>query len=178
MPRRAHGLKPILIAFALFFKLEAWLWDKAQPAIAALTDFVPWARVKKDLAAEIGKRPAWFGLALLALPTVVLLPVKFLVVALIAKRKFVVAGGMFAAAKALDMGVTAFVFDASKPKLLQIAWFRAFYNTMLRIREWADEKVAGLRVRADFWFAVIGDPVKIDRFLRLLAAMRRRAKPA
>ena len=53
------------------------------------------------------------------------------------------------------MGVTAFIFDVTRPKLLQLAWFRWFYEHML------------------VWLAkahALIDPIK----LRMRAAMRAR----
>ena len=38
---------------------------------------------------------------------------------------------VLALAKVVSMGVTAFIFDLTRPKLLQLPWFRWFYEHML-----------------------------------------------
>ena len=38
---------------------------------------------------------------------------------------------VLALAKVVSMGVTAFIFDVTRPKLLQLAWFRWLYEHML-----------------------------------------------
>ena len=44
-------------------------------------------------------------------------------------------------AKLVGLGVTAFIFEVTKDKLLQMAWFRRVYAFFLWARDWAHEKV-------------------------------------
>ena len=48
---------------------------------------------------------------------------------------------MLVAAKLLGLGVTAFIFEVTKDKLLQLAWFRRLYAFFIWLRGWAHEKV-------------------------------------
>src|SRR6266705_1534758 len=80
----------------------------------------------------------------------------------------------------------AWVVDVTKPKLLQIAWFRWLYELMLvwlakahaitdpirrRIKEW----LAALRHRARRWLWLL-KPGRPSRFMRRLARIRRRVQ--
>ena len=73
---------------------------------------------------------------------------------------------VLALAKVVSMGVTAFIFEVTRPKLLQLPWFRWFYEHML---VWLDKAHALI------------DPIKarIKRAVRryVLAAQARPAGP-
>jgi hypothetical protein len=45
-------------------------------------------------------------------------------------------------AKLLGVGVAAFIFDVTRPKLLQMAWFKKLYEFVLALRAKANELVA------------------------------------
>src|SRR5690606_16637737 len=45
-------------------------------------------------------------------------------------------------AKLVGVGSAAFIFDATRPKLLQIDWFRRLYVLVQRVRDWAHELVS------------------------------------
>ena len=91
---------------------------------------------------------------------------------------------VLALAKVVSMGVTAFIFDLTRPKLLQLPWFRWLYEHMLVWLAKAHALIDPIKARikrahcaAGFWLMKPGRP---GRFFRRLARIRRRvqAQPA
>ena len=178
-------LKPFLIVLAVAFLIEAWLWEHLRPLVAAVVNVIAWDKLKARLAALVEKLPAWAVLIVFVVPFIVLLPLKFLEVYFIVHRQWVAAIFILVLAKLLGLGVTAFIFDVTRPKLLQMAWFRWLYDLMLvwlakahaitdpikhRIKEW----LADLRHRARRWLWLM-KPGRPGRFFRRIARIRRRA---
>ncbi|HET7851005.1 MAG TPA: hypothetical protein VFL51_18310 [Pseudolabrys sp.] len=161
------------VTLALLFLLETWLWDHLKPLVAAVVDVVPWGKVKELLKRGIEALPPWAALVVFVIPLIVLLPLKFLEVYFLATRNWLGAMLVLVLAKLLGLGVTAFVFDATRDKLLQMAWFRRLYEWVMWAREWAHEKVEPVRerVRQFIWLL---RPQRAGKFLRRLMRLRRR----
>ena len=107
-------LRPFWVLVALLFLLEAWLWDHLEPLVARAVNFIPWGRFKDWLKNAIADLPPWAALGVFIIPFIVLLPLKFLEVFFIAKRQWLAAAAVLIFAKLLGLGVTAFVFDATR----------------------------------------------------------------
>src|SRR5256885_16658967 len=84
-------LKPLWILLALFFLVEAWLWDHLRPLVAAVVNLIAWDRLKARLATLIEWLPPWAVLIVFVIPFVVLLPLKFLEVYLLVHRQWAAA---------------------------------------------------------------------------------------
>ena len=87
----------------------------------------------------------------------------------------------------VSLGVTAFIFDVTRPKLLQLPWFRWFYEHMLvwlakahalidpiKLRMRAAVARAFSRAARTRWFWLM-KPGRPGRFFRRIARLRRRA---
>jgi hypothetical protein len=179
-------LKPLWFLLAVVFLVEAWLWDHLRAVIAWVVNLVPLDKLKTGLATLVEKLPPWAVLIVFVVPFIVLLPLKFLEVYFIVRHEWAAAIFILVLAKLLGLGVTAFIFDVTKPKLLQMAWFRWLYELMLvwlakahaitdpikhRIKEW----LATLRQRARRWLWLM-KPGRPSRFMRRLARIRRRVQ--
>ena len=77
-------------------------------------------------------------------------------------------------AKLVGVGVTAFVFDVTRDKLLQMAWFRWLYDRVLELLRWAHGITEPIRerVRQLIWLL---KPQRAARFLRHFLRLRRNA---
>ena len=82
-------------------------------------------------------------------------------------------------AKLLGLGVTAFVFDATRHKLLQIAWFRRMYDWVMWARDWAHAQTEPIRARIRKIVWMLG-PERARRTFGRLMRLRRsyRNRPA
>jgi hypothetical protein len=167
-------LRPFWVLLALLFLLEAWLWDHLEPLVARVVDLVPWGRLKTWLRRTIETLPPWAALGVFIVPLLVLLPLKFLEVFFLAKRQWIAAALVLLAAKLLGLGVTAFVFDATREKLLQMAWFARMYDWFMWARDWAHAMTEPVRERLRQW-AWLLRPQRAGRFLRRLMRLRRNA---
>ncbi len=167
-------LRPLWVFLALLFLLEAWLWDHLEPLVARIVSLVPWGRVKIWLGQLIRDLPPWATLIVFVIPLIVLLPLKFLEVYFLAKRQWLAVGLVLILAKLLGLGVTAFIFDVTRDKLLQMAWFRRMFDWFMWARDWAHEITEPVRARARQLMWLL-KPQRAGKFIRRLMRMRRRA---
>jgi hypothetical protein len=171
-------LKPLWILLALLFLFEAWLWEHLRPLVAWVVNLIAWDRLKARIAATIAHLPPYPTLLVFLIPVILLLPLKFLGLWMLAHGSWLGAMAVLAFAKILSTGVTAFIFSLTRPKLLQLAWFRWFYEHMLvwlgRAHALIDPIKARIKraMRRWLWLMKPGRP---GRFFRRLARLRRRA---
>jgi len=85
---------------------------------------------------------------------------------------------VLAIAKIVSLGVTAFIFDLTRPKLLQLAWFRWLYGHVLAWLAWAHGLVDPIKQRIRMRLQIFS-PKRAGRtfklFLRIRRMMRARA---
>jgi hypothetical protein len=167
-------LRTLWIVLALLFLMEAWLWDHLEPMVARAVNVVPWGRLKTWIKRTIESLPPWAALGVFVVPLIVLLPLKFLEVYFLAKRNWLGAAGVVVLAKLVGLGVTAFVFDATRYQLLQMAWFARMYDWFLWARDWAHAQTEPVRQRA-LRLTWLLKPQRAGKFLRRLMRLRRRA---
>jgi hypothetical protein len=171
---RRNLFRPLWVILALLFLLEAWLWDHLAPLIARVVNLVPWGKIKITLSGLIEDLPPYFALTVFIIPIIlVLLPLKFLEVYFIATSRLG-AIAMLVVAKLLGLGVTAFVFDVTREKLLQIGWFHRMYDWFIWLRSWARSITEPIREQLREFRSSL-KPQGAGRFLRLLTRLRRRA---
>jgi hypothetical protein len=174
---RRRLVRSLWVTLALLFLLETWLWDHLEPLVARAVNVVPWGRLKDLLKRLIEKLPPWAALIVFVIPFIVLLPLKFLEVYFLATHNWLGAALIIILAKLLGLGVTAFVFDATREKLLQMAWFQRFYDWMLWLRDRAHEIVDPVRERMRQYVWLLR-PQRAGRFLKRLMRIRRRVMRA
>ena len=177
--------KPLLILLALVFLFEAWLWEHLRPLVAWVVGLVRWDRLKARLAAAIEHLPPYPTLLVFLIPVVLLFPLKLLGLWMLAHGSWLGAFAVLAIAKMTSLGVTAFIFDVTRPKLLQLGWFRWLYEHILGWLAKARALVDPLKQRIAAWFASIKrrmqrwlwlmKPGRPSRFFRHIARIRRRA---
>jgi len=166
--------RPLWVAAALLFLLEAWLWDRLAPVIAFMVNLIPWGRLKDDLQRVIAEMPSWAALFVFVVPFCILLPLKFLEVYFIARRQWLWAGMILLLAKLLGLGATAFVFDATRDRLLEMPWFRRTYDWFLWARGWARAQVEPIREQLARAMRSV-TPHEAGGFMRIVRNLRRRA---
>jgi ABC-type uncharacterized transport system involved in gliding motility auxiliary subunit len=81
--------------------------------------------------------------------------------------------GVLALAKVVSLGVTAFIFDLTRPKLLQLSWFRRLYERVMAWLAWAHELIDPIKHRVKQWLRMFS-PKRASRTLKLLLRIRRR----
>ena len=166
-------LRPFLILLALVFLFEAWLWEHLAPIVAWIVARIPLRAIKAWAAAWIEGLPPAAHARRVRGAGGVLLPFKFLGLWLLAHGHWLDALAVLALAKVAGLGVTAFIFDLTRPKLLQLAWFRWLYERVMAWLAWAHELVDPIKRRLRRAFRMFA-PKRAGRTLRLLMRIRRR----
>ena len=152
---------------ALIIVFEEWGWRPLADLLGRLARWRPWAAVE----AVIIRLPPYAALVVFALPSTLLLPLKFLAIFLVAKGQVVLAGLLFVAAKVVATALIARLFMLTQPALMQIGWFAWSYDTLM---PWKEALVA--RVHASWpWRA---GRIWKERVRRAGAAQWRRMRPA
>lgn len=158
------GLLNIFLALVLLF--EEWGWKPLAAALAWFARFRLIARIETLIASL----PPYPSLAVFALPTAILLPVKLGALWLLAGGHVLTAGALLAAAKVVSTALVARIFTLTKPALMRIGWFARAYDWFV---PWKEALFA--RVRASFAWRY-GRMVK-SRAKQVLRRLRERWQP-
>jgi hypothetical protein len=168
-------LRPLWILLALVFLFEAWLWERLKPIVGWFVALVPWRALKARTKAAIAHLPPVATLFVFLVPVILLLPLKLVGLWLLARGLWLGAMATLALAKVVSMGVTAFIFDLTRPKLLQLAWFRWLYEHMLAWLEWAHALADPYKEKIKQWLRLFA-PQQAGRTMRLLRRIRERMR--
>ena len=108
-----------------------------------------------------------------------LFPIKLFGMWLLARGIWLGAMATLGLAKVVSMGVTAFIFELTRPKLLQLAWFRWLYEHMLVWLAWAHGMVDPIKERMRQWLRMFSAAARRtdDAVARRIRAHAIRAHP-
>jgi hypothetical protein len=170
-------LQPLWVLLAIVFLIEAWLWDHLEPVVARIVARIPFRVFKQWLAERVDTLSPAMTLIVFAVPIIPLFPLKLVGLWLLANEYWLSAVVTLVFAKFLGVGVTAFIFDVTRSKLLELGWFRKIYDFIndLRVKAKALVEPVRLRIReilrgnADGW---------ASRMLRLVQRFRKRVHEA
>ena len=111
-------------------------------------------------------------LIIFAVPIIPLFPLKLIGLWLLTHEYWMTGVSTFLFAKLLGVGVTAFVFDVTRDKLLEMHWFERIYDLVLKIRAKAAELVNPIKQRIRELIAGNGEGWSA-RTLRLIQRFRK-----
>ena len=140
-------LQPLWVLLALIFLIEAWLWDHLEPIVARVVAWIPLRRFKLWLAERVDTLSPAMTLIVFIVPVIPLFPLKMFGLWLLANEYWISAILTLVFAKFLGVGVAAFIFDVTRPKLLEMRWFRRLYEFVLALREKAAALVEPIKLR-------------------------------
>ncbi|WJR78616.1 hypothetical protein [Bradyrhizobium sp. NP1] len=168
-------LQPLWILLAIIFLIEAWLWDHLEPIVAWVVSLIPLRAFKQWLAERVDTLPPAMTLIVFIVPVLPLFPLKLVGVWLLMHEYWLSAVFTILFAKLVGVGVTAFIFDVTRPKLLEMAWFEKLYDFVIALRAKAKELVDPVKQRilelmhGDGWSS---------RMLRLIQRFRKSVQQA
>ena len=165
-------LQPLWVLLAIVFLIEAWLWDHLEPIVARLVAAIPLARFKQWLTERVDALPPAMTLIVFAVPIIPLFPLKLIGLYLLTHEYWTSALFTILFAKLLGVGVTAFVFDVTRDKLLEMAWFERLYDLVMKLRGRAAELVDPIKRRIRELIAGNGEGWSA-RTLRLIQRFRK-----
>jgi len=140
-------LQPIWVLLAVIFLIEAWLWDHLEPIVAAVVARVPLRSFKAWLAERVDTLSPAMTLIVFIVPVIPLFPLKLIGLWLLANEYWVSAILTIIFAKFLGVGVAAFIFDVTRDKLLEMAWFEKLYDFIIGLRAKASALVEPIKLR-------------------------------
>lgn len=165
-------LQPVWVLLAIVFLIEAWLWDHLEPIVARVVAAIPLARFKQWLTERVDSLSPAMTLIVFAVPVIPLFPLKLIGLWLLAHDYWLSGVSTFLFAKMLGVGVTAFVFDVTRAKLLEMHWFERVYDLVLKVRAKAAELVDPIKRRIRELIAGNGEGWS-SRTLRLIQRFRK-----
>jgi hypothetical protein len=127
-------LQPFWVLLAVIFLIEAWLWDHLEPIVARVVAWIPLRAFKQWLAERIDTLSPAMTLIVFIVPVIPLFPLKLVGLWLLANEYWASAIIIIIFAKFVGVGVTAFIFDVTRPKLLEMEWFEKLYEFILALR--------------------------------------------
>ena len=140
-------LQPVWVLLAVIFLIEAWLWDHLEPIVAWVVAKIPLQTFKLWLAERVDTLSPAMTLIVFVVPVIPLFPLKMAGVWLLMHEYWLSAVFTILFAKLLGVGITAFVFDVTRPKLLEMGWFEKLYEFVLAMRAKAKALVDPIRRR-------------------------------
>jgi hypothetical protein len=170
-------LQPIWVLLAVIFLIEAWLWDHLEPIVAAVVAKIPLRAFKHWLAERVDTLSPAMTLIVFIVPVIPLFPLKLIGFWLLAHEYWLSAVFTILFAKFVGVGVTAFVFDVTRPKLLEMGWFERLYEFVLALRAKAHELVDPIKGRIRETLRGDGDGWS-SRVFRLVQRFRKRVQQA
>jgi len=134
--------KPVLrsgleFLLALIIVFEEWGWRPLAELLGYLGRWRPWA----VLESWIVRMPPYVALVVFSLPTLMLLPLKFVALLLIGNGQVVLATLLFIAAKVVATALVARLFLLTQPALMQIGWFAYSYDTVMPWKQALTDRV-------------------------------------
>jgi hypothetical protein len=165
-------LQPFWVLLAIIFLIEAWLWDHLEPIVAKIVAWIPLRQFKQWLADRVDSLSPATTLIVFAVPLIPLFPLKLVGLWLLAHEYWLTAVSVLVFAKFAGVGVTAFIFDVTREKLLEMRWFERLYEFILMIRAKAKALVEPIKQRIRELLRGDGDGWSA-RTLRLIARFRR-----
>jgi hypothetical protein len=140
-------LQPIWVLFAIIFLIEAWLWDHLEPIVAWVVALIPLRAFKQWLAERVDTLSPAMTLVVFVVPVIPLFPLKLAGFWLLTHEYWFSAISIILFAKFLGVGVTAFVFDVTRDKLLEMRWFETLYEFVLALRAKASALIEPIKLR-------------------------------
>jgi len=165
-------LQPVWVLLAVIFLIEAWLWDHLEPIVAWFVSKIPLQAFKSWLAERVDTLSPAMTLIVFVVPVIPLFPLKLVGVWLLMHEYWLSAVTTIIFAKLLGVGVTAFVFDVTRPKLLEMGWFERLYEFVLALRAKATALVDPIKQRIREILRGNGDRWS-SRMLRLIQRFRK-----
>lgn len=165
-------LQPFWVLLAIIFLIEAWLWDHLEPIVARIVARIPLQAFKQWLAERVDALSPAMTLIVFAVPVIPLFPLKLVGLWLLAHEYWVSAVVVILLGKFVGVGVTAFIFDVTRSKLLEMRWFERIYAFIIATRARATELVNPIKQRIRELLRGDGDGWS-SRMLRLIARFRK-----
>jgi hypothetical protein len=165
-------LQPFWVLLAVIFLIEAWLWDHLEPIVERIVARIPLRAFKQWLSERVDTLSPAVTLIVFAVPVIPLFPLKLVGLWLLANEYWLSAAVVIVLGKLVGVGVTAFIFDVTRTKLLQMGWFKKIYEFIMAMRAKAAALVQPIKQRIREILRGDGDSWS-SRTLRMIQRFRK-----
>src|ERR1700694_1338164 len=165
-------LQPIWLLLAVISRTEACLWEHLEPIVAWFVALIPLRAFKEWLAERIDTLSPAMTLIGFIVPVIPLFSLKLVGLWLLTHEYWLSAIVTIVFAKFLGVGVAAFIFDVTRPKLLEMRWFETLYDFVIELRAKAAALVDPIKLRIREALRGDGDGWS-SRTLRLIQRFRK-----
>ena len=165
-------LQPLWVLLAIIFLIEAWLWDHLEPIVAWFVSIIPLRTFKQWLADRVDALSPAMTLIVFIVPVLPLFPLKLVGLWLLAHEYWASAVFTILFAKFVGVGITAFIFDVTREKLLEMNWFEKLYEFIIELRGKAKAMVEPVKQRIASLLRGDGEGWSV-RTLRLIQRFRK-----
>lgn len=124
---------PLIFILALLLIFEEWLWGK----LLLLTSQMGQWPIIRQTEAKLRQLPKYAALSAIAIPWLLLLPVKFVAVKLVTHHHQFLGLLVLLSAKVIGTAIVARVFSLTRDEALKIIWFKKLYDLILALLHWA-----------------------------------------
>ena len=134
-----HVLAAVVAVIVVF---EEWGWRPLAAWLGRIARFKPIAA----LEGVVRQLPPYGALAVFALPSVLILPLKLVALVLIAGGHTVSAAALFIGAKIVGTALLARLFILTEPALMRIPWFKRGFDKLMPMKhaltDWVRDSAA------------------------------------
>jgi len=146
--QEARPSRLLVLAFALVFLFETWIWGSVVAAVRFLARLIPWDEFKAGVQRQVNRMPAFVALILFGAPLLFNEFGALGCVILFATGHFLTGAIGYLIVKVVGLGLVAVIFDLTREKLMTLPWFVIAYERFLKLHDFALRLVAPYRESA------------------------------
>jgi hypothetical protein len=145
---KARPSRLLVLAFALVFLFETWIWGSVVAAVSWLAKQIPWNAFKAAVRRQVNRLPAIVAVVLFGVPLLFNEFGSLFCIFLLATGHFLTGAVGYILIKVVGLGLLAMIFDLTGEKLMTLPWFVIAYEKFEAFHDFARRLVAPYRVAA------------------------------
>jgi hypothetical protein len=135
----------LVLAFALVFLFETWIWGSVVAAVSALATRIRWDAFTAEAQRQVNRMPAFVALVLFGVPLLFNEFGSLFCLILMATGHFLSGAVGYVLIKVVGLGLLAVIFDLTREKLMTLPWFVVAYDRFQTLHDFASRLVAPYR---------------------------------
>jgi hypothetical protein len=143
--QEARPSRLLVLAFALVFLFETWIWGSVVAAVRPFVALIPWDAFKAEAQHQVNRLPALVALVLFGVPLLFNEFGALFCVILMATGHFLAGAVGYILVKVVGLGLLAVIFDLTREKLMTLPWFVVAYDKFQTLHDFARRLVAPYR---------------------------------
>ena len=137
MKEEARPSRLLVLAFALVFLFETWIWGSVVAAVGWLAQRIPWNAFKAAVRRQVNHLPAIVALVLFGVPLLFNEFGSLFCIFLLATGHFLTGAVGYILIKVVGLGLLAAIFDLTREKLMTLPWFVLAYEKFQTLHDFA-----------------------------------------